>query len=131
MIFCYVISAVMLVIGAAFFTGKAASYIKGYRDMPEDEKAKINIKPLCRNMSVLFFAAAVIFGITGYFETFRELYFKWAMLGWLVLCVLDLVFINKSKRYVKKSDSPVNRKGRGGCGRRRQSRHKTQKAKQA
>jgi len=105
MVLCYAISFITLIIGVAFYTGKAAEYIKGYQDMPEEEKRTVNIGPLCKNISVMFFLAAVIFGIAGYSEPFRSEYFKWIMTAWIALCCADIVFINKSKRYVSQSET--------------------------
>jgi len=101
MVLCYTIACILLVVGIIFYTGKAASYIAGYRDLPDEEKKTVNIEPLCKNISVMFFLAAVIFGIAGYSELFRVAYFKWTMLGWFALCCADIVFINKSGLYVK------------------------------
>jgi len=103
MALCYAISFILFITGVAFYTGKAAARIKGFQDLPEADKKAINIKPLCRNLSVMFFLAAVIFGIAGYCEPFRLGYFKLAMTGWLALCCADIVFINKSKRYVNQN----------------------------
>jgi len=109
MAICYTIAAVMLVIGIGFFTGKAASYIKSYQDMEEKEKNNIKIGNLCKNISLLFFLAAFLFGIAGYSEWFRLEYFKGAMIGWIALCSADIVFINKSGRYVNQT-APVSKK---------------------
>jgi hypothetical protein len=95
MVLCYMVSIMLLVVGAFFYSGKAADHIKGYVDMPDEEKKAVNIKPLCKNLSVMFFLAAVIFGIAGYSEWFRLVCFKWAMIGWIALCCVDIVFINK------------------------------------
>lgn len=96
---CYLISFVLLIVGVSFFTGIAASYIKGYANLPEEEKKKIDIKGLCRNISVLFFIAAGIFLLAGYSDVFRERYFRWFMVVWFIACGIDLWFIHKSKRY--------------------------------
>jgi len=101
MALCYTVACILIIAGVGFYTGKAASYIEGYRDMPDEEKKTVNIKPLCRNLSVMFFLAAAVFGIAGYSELFRLLYFKWTMTGWIVLGCADIVFINKSGHYVK------------------------------
>jgi len=102
----------MLAIGIAFYSGNAASFIKGYQDMPDEEKRTVNIKPLCKNLSIMFFLAAAIFGIAGYSEWFRLGYFKGAMIGWIALCCADIVFINKSGLYVNKT-APVQKKSSG------------------
>ena len=100
MVFCYLTAIIMIVIGSVFFTGKAASYIKGYQMTPEDEKKNIDIKALCRNISAMFFIAAAIFALAGFSELFRTAYFRWAMVGWLVLGCADVLYLNKSKRFV-------------------------------
>ena len=105
MVFCYIIAVAMTIIGIAFFTGRATSYIKAYQTMPDEEKRNINIKPLCRNLSMMFFIAAVIFGIGGFSEFFRLTYLKWTMVGWLILGCADVLFISKSKRFVKEAAS--------------------------
>lgn len=103
MVFCYIVSFITLIMGIAFFTGKAAAYIKGYQAMPDEEKRNINIKALCKNLSVMFFLVAVIFGFAGCSPLFRLTYLKWVMVGWMVLCCADILYINKSKRYVAKN----------------------------
>ena len=100
--FCGIVSLGLYLIGVYFFTGRAAARIKGYRDMPEGEKKNINIKALCRNISAMFFLAATIFLAAEFSQAFRQGYLKWAMAGWLALGCADVLFINKSGRYVKK-----------------------------
>jgi len=101
MALCYTVACILVIVALAFYTGRAVSCIEGYSDLPDEEKKAANIKPLCRNVSVMFFLSAVIFGIAGYSELFRLLYFKWAMVGWIALCCADIVFINKSGAYTK------------------------------
>jgi Na+/pantothenate symporter len=100
MVYCFVISAVMLVIGYAFYTGTAVKFIKDYQNMEEKEKQNIKIGVLCKNISILFFIVAIIFGIAGISEVFRQDYFRWAMLGWFALGAADVIYIGKSKRFV-------------------------------
>jgi len=104
MVICFTITVIMLVIGIAFYTGKAVKYIKGYQDMDEKEKNNIKIDALCKNISILFFLAAVIFGIAGFSETFRQIYFLRFMAGWFVLGIADVVYIGKSRRFVQVTD---------------------------
>jgi len=109
MVLCYTVACALIIAGAVFYTGKAASYIKGYQDMPDEEKKTVNIKPLCKNISAMLFLAAAIFGIAGYSESFRSEYFNWAMIGWIALCCADVAFINKSGRYVLQTE-PARKK---------------------
>jgi len=98
--FCLLVAIALIAVGIAFFTGKAMKYVKDYQRMDEEEKANIKIRPLCKNISVMFFIAAVIFAISGFSETFRHDYFTWCMVGWFALGVADTVYIGKSKRFV-------------------------------
>jgi len=98
--FCAIVSLSLYLIGIFFLMGRVASHIKGYQSMPEDEKKNVNIKALCRNLSVILFIAATIFMVAEFSEAFRQDYLKWAMLGWLALGCADVLFINKSGRYV-------------------------------
>jgi hypothetical protein len=98
--FCFVTAVVMFVIGIAFFTGKAAQYIKDYQDMDEKEKSNIKINILCKNISLVFFIVAFIFAIAGYSEAFRQDYFRWVIIVWFVLTSADVIYIGKSKRFV-------------------------------
>jgi 4-hydroxybenzoate polyprenyltransferase len=100
MAFCFVISIAMLVIGFGFFTGMALNFINDYQNMEEKEKQNIKTEVLCKNISLMFFMASVIFGIAGFSEVFRQGYFKWVILGWFALGVADVIYINKSKRFV-------------------------------
>src|SRR5215471_9672456 len=100
MVICFTAAVITLVIGVAFYTGKAVNYIKGYQDMDEKEKSNIKIDVLCKNISVLFFIAAVVFGVAGFSEAFRQNYFRWFMIGWFVLCMADVIYIGKSRRFV-------------------------------
>lgn len=100
MVFCYMVSIALFIISIVFFSGKGAAYIKGYRIMPEEEKRRINIKALCKNLGAMLFLAAVIFGIAGCFEVFKTDFLKWAVAGWMALCFADIVFMNKSKQYI-------------------------------
>jgi len=116
MVICYTTAVVMLVVGIGFFTGKAVSYIKSYQDMEENEKNNIKIEALCKNISLLFFIAAVIFAAAGFSEVFRQDYFRWFMVGWFALGAADVVYIGKSRRFVHvytiKKPFPVSSKKR-------------------
>jgi hypothetical protein len=122
MVFCFVISVVMTVIGVGFFTGMAVNFIKDYQNMEKEEKQNIKIGVLCKNISLMFFIVSVIFAIAGFSEVFRHDYFKWVMLGWFALSSADVIYISKSKRFVHVYNSgvkealPVSRKRKKGGG---------------
>ena len=109
-VFCFLVSAGLLTVGVFFVTGKAPQYIKGYREMPEEEKKNINVKALCQNVSVLFFVMTAVFLAAGIFPELGARYLKWALVGWLVLCCADILYIGKSKRYEKKKPAAKKRR---------------------
>jgi uncharacterized membrane protein len=101
----YAVSVLMFIIGMAFFTGVAPAYMKGFQIMSEEEKGNINIKALCRHVSVLFFLTAAIFAIAGFSEVFRQTYFAKVMVGWAILCFVNVLYISRSKRFITEHDS--------------------------
>lgn len=110
MVFCYLVALVMVIAGIVFFTGNAAKYIKGYQETDEKEKKNINIKALCKNVSVLFFVMAAIFIVAGSWEVFRQEYLRLAMVAWMALVCADVLYINKSNRYLKKKPAAKKRR---------------------
>jgi len=99
MVFCYGAALVSLGFAVAFFSGRGLALVKGYSGLAEEEKRKINEKALCVNVGFVFLLSAAFFGLTGFSETFRENYFRYAMIVWMVLCVADAYYISKSKRF--------------------------------
>ena len=104
---CYIFSIVAFIIGVMLLTGRASFFIRGWRLTQKEEKENVNIKPLCINISIMFFLFSAILAVTGYSEAFREAWFKWAIIGWYALGMADLAFINKSKRYNNKSGAEI------------------------
>lgn len=102
MIICYAISLIMTVSGIIFFNRKAENYINGYKSLSSVEKNKIDIKNLCRNIGILFFLSAIIWGFSGYSELFKKTYLTWSILAWIVICIFNIIIINKFKLYIKK-----------------------------
>ena len=72
--------------------------------MPENERQKIKIRPLCRNIGFLIALSGVLFLTAGVSAWFLNHAFVWAMIGWMVTAGLDVLYIGKSRRYqVKQS----------------------------
>jgi len=100
MLVCVVFGSIFVVIGAMFFDGLALRWVEGWQTMPAEEKEKIQIKPLCRNIGTAIILAGGIILAAGLFPAFADAGFRWAMVGWLVLCGLDVFYIGKSGRYI-------------------------------
>ncbi len=97
---CLFFGIVFFVAGALFFAGKLHTRIKAWQRMPEEEKANIRIKPLCRNIGGIFMLCGAIFIISGFWAAFKTNCFAFAMIGWMVICIADLVYIQKSGKYI-------------------------------
>lgn len=100
-LYCVMFAVISLVMALAFFTGKAPDWIKGYREMDEEEKNNILIVPLCRNLGVVFFLAFVIFFLAFMIPAFLDKAFVPSVVIWMIGAGADLYYIEKSKRYNK------------------------------
>lgn len=96
---CLFLGVLFLAAGIFFYSGKAVNYIAAWKMMPEEEKKKIRVRPLCRNVGTMIAASGVIFLCSGISSAFREGAFLWCMIGWLVLSGIDVYWIGKSGRY--------------------------------
>ncbi len=100
MAYCITFGMIFLIAGGMFFTGTALRFIEDWQRIPQEEKDQIRIIPLCRNAGVMLALAGIVFIAAGCFPRFRELMFRWTMIGWMALCAADLVYIEKSERYI-------------------------------
>lgn len=82
-----------------FYSGKAVNHITAWKTMPEEEKRKIHIRPLCRNVGMMIATSGIIFLLSGAWYAFRKSGFLWCMVGWMVLSGADVYWIGKSGRY--------------------------------
>lgn len=69
--------------------------------MPSEEKEKIDIVPLCRNVGVIIMLSGVIFLLKGLWSGFTESWFTLTMVAWFMVAGADLLYIEKSRRYQK------------------------------
>ena len=99
---CLIFGIIFLVAGLLFVCGKLHIFIGAWKKMPEEEKNKIRIKPLCRNIGSIIMLSGILFLFGGIFATFREHWFVISMIIWLVIAGIDVFYIYKSKRYQNK-----------------------------
>ena len=88
-----------VIFGLLFAAGQIHSRMNVWKQMPEEEKKKINIVPLCRNVGEVILLSGILFLIDGVWPDFQEHWFSGAMIAWLVVAGLDVWFISKSNRY--------------------------------
>ena len=70
--------------------------------MPQEEKEKIKIVPLCRNIGEVISLNGLIFLMKGFWAAFSNHWFVGAMIAWLIVAGFDVWYISKSGRYRKK-----------------------------
>ncbi len=97
---------VVVVVGFLAAIGKFHIFFKEWKRMPEDEKKKIKIKPLCRNIGTAIMLCGAILIVAGVWPYFMSEIFKWAMLAWFVLAIADCVYISKSGHYKVREEEP-------------------------
>ena len=98
---CIFFGVLFCVVGIMFVSGKVHTHLTAWKTMPEEEKKKIKIIPLCRNIGEVVALSGVIFLLKGLWSGFSERWFVCAMIAWLVIAGLDVLYIGKSDRYRK------------------------------
>ena len=58
---CLFLGILFLAAGIYFYSGKAVNHITAWKTMPEEEKRKIHIRPLCRNVGMMMPQAVSFF----------------------------------------------------------------------
>ena len=85
--------------GTLFAAGKIHTRLNIWKQLPEEEKEKINIVPLCRNIGEVILLSGILILIDGLWPDFQEHWFSGAMVAWLIVAGLYVWFILKSNRY--------------------------------
>ena len=67
----------------------------------KEEKEKIKIVPLCRNIGEVIALNGLIFLLKGLWPGFENHWFVTAMIAWFIVAGFDLWYIEKSDRYYK------------------------------
>lgn len=62
---CLLFGAAFVLFGALFAHGNLHTHLKAWTRMPADEKEKIKIKPLCRNVGGMIAACGGVFLLAG------------------------------------------------------------------
>lgn len=98
---CILFGILFSIYGILFSTGKIHVHLTAWKTMPEEEKRKINILPLCMNIGEVITGCGIIFLVRGLWQGFTMHWFTVCILLWLVIAFADILFISKSKRYYR------------------------------
>ena len=96
---CIFFGVLFTVAGFVFACGKGHIHLSAWTNMPQSEKDKIKIRPLCRNIGEVIALNGIIFLLKGFWSAFGDHWFVGAMIAWLVVAGFDVWYIGKSKRY--------------------------------
>ncbi|MCD8366851.1 MAG: DUF3784 domain-containing protein [Clostridiales bacterium] len=96
---CLFLGILFAVVGIAFAFGKAYNHLSAWKKMLEAEKEKIKIEPLCKNIGGMIALNGALFILRGACAGFSEAMFTYAIIVWMVLAGIDVIYISKSSRY--------------------------------
>ena len=99
-----------MIAGFLFACGKGHIHLSAWKNMPQEEKEKIKIKPLCRNIGEVIALNGIIFLIKGLWSGFENHWFAAAMLVWLTVAGLDFWYITKSKHRCTRGTNKIKKK---------------------
>lgn len=99
---CVFFGVVFIAAGILFALGKGHIHLAAWKTMPQQEKDKIRIQPLCRNIGEMMILSGVIFLLKGLWAGFENPWFVVSMILWLFIAGFDVWYITKSDRYYNK-----------------------------
>lgn len=99
---CIFFGILFIVAGILFSLGKVHIHLTAWKNMSQQEKNKIRIQPLCRNIGAVITLSGILFLINGVWTGFGNRLFLVSMVTWLFLAGLDVLYISKSSRYYRK-----------------------------
>lgn len=99
---CIFFGALFTIAGIVFACGKGLDNLPAWKNMPQQEKEKIKIRPLCRNIGGIISLSGIVFLAKGLLAGFSNRCFVIAMIVWLVTAGIDVWYIGKSRRYTVK-----------------------------
>lgn len=96
---CIFLGILFCTAGILFACSKGHIHLAAWKSMPEEEKRKIKIIPLCRSIGEVIALSGVIFLLKGLWPGLSQHWFIWAVTAWFVIAGFAVCYIGKSKRY--------------------------------
>lgn len=93
---------IFIITGFIFAFGKVYTRLNGWKYSSQEEKNRVNIDSLCKNVGAMISLSGVIFLLKGIVERFSNSIFIWVMIAWFVIAGLDVWYISKSEHYIQK-----------------------------
>lgn len=89
-----------LVFGALLACGKIHRKMNFWKQMPEKEKSRINIRLLCLNIGEVIMLDGLILVLKGVLPAFSSNWFVISIVAWIMIAGFDVWYITKSDKYV-------------------------------
>ena len=98
-----VITALFVVLGILFASGKGAMLIAGYNTASREEKAKTDEKKLLKAMSVFMFVLAGCFLVSALSQVFHVKALIWiGQVLFAASLIIGLIYLNTGNRFRKR-----------------------------
>ena len=98
---CIFFGCLFLGTGILLIFNKLPHCLSPLKYLPPEEKEKIQIKPLFRNIGEIIGFAGILFLLNGFWNNFMDHWFSIAMIVWFIIAGLDLWYISKNSHYQK------------------------------
>lgn len=98
---CIFFGVLFTIGGIVFATGNGHPHLSAWRNMPPEEKEKIAIVPLCRNIGEIIALNGIIFLLKGLWAGFSDHWFVGAMVAWMIIAGFDVWYIEKARGIAK------------------------------
>ncbi|MCD8328548.1 MAG: DUF3784 domain-containing protein [Ruminococcus sp.] len=96
---CIFLGMLFVIGGIIFAFGKIYKHLSLWKIMPDEEKKKIKIAPLCKNIGAMITLNGIIFVVKGFCTRFSDHMFTVAIILWIIVAGIDVFYISKSNRY--------------------------------
>lgn len=98
---CAFLGIVFIAAGILLAAGRVHPRLAQWKNMPPQERDKLRILPLCRNIGAVIGLCGVVFLARGLWPGFAGRWFSAAMVVWFCVAGLDVRYIAKSGRYCR------------------------------
>ena len=100
---CIILGFIYLFFGILIFFCKADFIFPVFRRIKK-QLGMVKANRLCRNIGFIIAICSVILFMGGFWQAFLDKAFLICMIVWCALCVADIIFIVKSRRYKNDED---------------------------
>ena len=98
---CLMFGLMFFGVGILFILGKLHVHMSVWRTMTRAERARIRVEALRCNIGCMIALCGIVFLLAGLSPVFKERFFTWAMIAWLIGSGADIWYIEKKGKYYR------------------------------